>query len=74
MTIRKFNINSYMMGRIRFQMGELATNGAITFKKGRTRYTHIAVVNEDMVDTMNLKYLYAKLLPDSREIKGDDAI
>lgn len=67
--IRKFNANNAMKGRIIWQMGTLATDGAITFEKGAKRNTCIVIVNESMVDTMNLKYLYGALLPENREIK-----
>lgn len=67
--IRKFNINNVMKGKITWQMGTLATNGAITFEKGEKRNTCIAIVDESKVDTLNLKYLYGALLPESREIK-----
>lgn len=69
MTIRRFNANNAMKGKITWQMGELATNGAITFEKGAKRNTCIVTVDESKVDTMNLKYLYGALLPESREIK-----
>ncbi|MER2008826.1 MAG: hypothetical protein ABS939_15350 [Psychrobacillus sp.] len=68
--IRKFNANNVMKGNITWQMGVLAKNGAITFEKGARRNTCIVIVNESMIDSINLKYLYSKLLPESREIKG----
>lgn len=70
MAIRRFNANNVMKGKIVWQMGTLATNGAITFEKGEKRNTCIVTVNEEMVDTMNLKYLYSALLPENREIKN----
>lgn len=71
MTIRKFNANNAMKGRITWQMGEHAKNGAITFEKGAKRNTCIVTVKEEMIDKQNLDYMYQYLLPQNREIKGE---
>jgi hypothetical protein len=67
--IRKFNANNFMVGRIGMQLPNFIGNG-ISFEKGAKRNTFIVTVNENKIDTINLKYLYAKLLPENREIKG----
>ena len=69
--IRKFNGNNVMKGRIAWQMQMFVNNGGISFEKGAKRNTCIIIVDESKITTHELKYLYAQLLPENREIKGE---
>ena len=66
--IRKFNGNNVMKGQITWQLNMFVKTGAIKFEKGAKRNTCIIIVDESKIDTMNLKYMYKKLIPVSREI------
>ena len=66
--IRKFNGNNYMKGQISWQLSPFVNSGAIKFEKGAKRNTCIIIVDESKIDPVELKYMYDKLVPVSREI------
>lgn len=68
--IRKFNGNNYMKGRISWQLEKYVDNGAIKFEDGAKRNTCIIIVDESQMDTRSIRYMYNKLIPIGREIKG----
>lgn len=68
--MRKFRINNYMKGRIKFQMEHLIESGAIEFEKVN-RNTGVVVIHEDLIDDKyELEYIYRTLIPMNREIKS----
>lgn len=67
--IRKFHATNYMKGQIQWQLPQLVNDGSIMFEKGTSRNKCIIILDESKIDPMNLKYIYSKLIPASREIR-----
>lgn len=51
-------------------MQRYVSNGAIQFEQGKKRNTCIITIDESRIEPIDLKYLYNKLIPERREIKG----
>lgn len=60
-----------MKGRITSQFEHYIETNAIQFEKGKSKNTCVIVINESLIDTYELEYMYKTLIPTNREIVGE---